>query len=74
MAGVNNEIKTRCQVIGCSQHIDIEHQCSGALIDRSSGMIFDSDQGITWQQGTNYTMTSDYLIINNRQLHELKVP
>ena len=31
-----------------------------ALIDRGNGMIYDSDQNITWLQDANYAMTSGY--------------
>ncbi|MBT3043515.1 MAG: DUF1566 domain-containing protein [Candidatus Thiodiazotropha sp. (ex Codakia orbicularis)] len=31
-----------------------------ALVDRGNGMIYDSDQGLTWLQDTNYAMTSGY--------------
>jgi hypothetical protein len=30
------------------------------LIDRGNGMIYDSDQDITWLQDANYAMTSGY--------------
>ena len=36
------------------------NSASAALIDRGNGLIYDSDQNLTWLQDANYAMTSGY--------------
>ncbi|MDH5302259.1 MAG: DUF1566 domain-containing protein [Gammaproteobacteria bacterium] len=40
--------------------IALSTSAHAALIDRGNGMIYDSDQNITWLQDANYAMTSGY--------------
>ena len=35
-------------------------QANAALVDRGTGMIYDTDLGITWLQDANYAQTSGY--------------
>ncbi len=40
------------------------HVANAGLIDRGSGMIYDSDQDLTWLQDANYAVTSGYAAAN----------
>ncbi len=40
--------------------ISMSSVANATLIDRGNGMIYDSDQDITWLQDANYAMTSGY--------------
>lgn len=40
--------------------LPLSSSASATLIDRGNGMIYDSDQDITWLQDANYAMTSGY--------------
>ncbi len=44
--------------------IGILPQANATLFDRGSGMIYDSDQDLTWLQDANYAVTSGYAAAN----------
>ena len=38
---------------------------NATLIDRGNGLIYDSDQNLTWLQDANYALTSNFLLDNS---------
>ncbi|MCH8493928.1 MAG: PEP-CTERM sorting domain-containing protein [Idiomarina sp.] len=54
------KIKTICRLATTALVFALAASANATLIDRGNGLIYDSDQDITWLQDANYAMTSGY--------------
>jgi hypothetical protein len=52
--------KIRGLLLTAAMGLALSTSAHATLIDRGNGMIYDSDQDITWLQDANYAMTSGY--------------
>ena len=53
-------MKKKTAVLLATAALALSTSANAALIDRGNGMIYDSDQNLTWLQDANYAQTSGY--------------